>query len=295
MKILVIGNCQVRTLANALELLVPGLEAKFFHVSNDPQILESELLSALSNSCDLVLAHDSLALIINSHPFLKNLMPETTVIVPTITFTAFHPDIQYAFIEGAVVKNGLANDWNSRILIWAYRNGLSKDRAQQLFCKETFNVLGYLEEWNSSTAALQESFRVLGFDFSQWIRTVQRHGVFMHGINHPLPIAFHALAIQIINKYLPNENARVGASSRYLTDHLSHIIWPVYPAIGDELGVDGSYVWRDAGKIVELSEFIALCYEMWSSTKLAGQDVQFIPALTEAEDKNLRKLAGLQP
>ena len=294
-KILVLGNCQVRTLANALELLVPSAEAQPFHLSNDPQILKSELASAFTNSWDLVLAHDSLMHIINAHDFLKELIPETTVVVPTITFTAFHPDIQYAFIGGEVVKNGLANDWNSRILLWAYRNGLSKDVAQGLFGKETFRVLGYLTEWSSSTAALQQNFALLGFDFSQWIRAVQRHGVFMHGINHPLPIAFHALTLQIVNKHLPNVSIRPGSSARYLTDHLAHIIWPVYPAVGDELGVDGSYVWRDAGRIVDLSEFIALCYDTWSSIGLAKQDVRLIPALTDVEEKNLRKLAGLEP
>jgi hypothetical protein len=67
------------------------------------------------------------------------------------------------------------------------------------------------------------------------------------------------------------------------TDYLSHIIWPVYPEIGDYLGIEGSYHWRVGRRHADLSEFIELCFASWDKIKLRKQKTLFIPTLTDQE------------
>ena len=292
MKLMMLGNCQAGSLADSLELLIPGSEIGHELLSNDVATLGAELQKyAKSRKTGLIL-HDSVQNIIDFHPQLQGILPEETIVVPTITFAAFHPDIQYGFIDGSVVKNGLDSDWNSRILLWAYMNKLKEREARELFCEEVYRELGYLDEWSSSSALLKLGFEKCGFDFGRWMRSVQRDGVFMYGINHPLPIALSNLAIQIVEREFAEKHQHVDDVHKYVTDYLAHIVWPVYPEIADELGVEGTYRWRVGRKYAQLDEFISLCYESWDSIKLRKREINLMPAVSERDNVVLLEMSG---
>lgn len=292
MGFIVLGNCQAGGVADSLELLIPGAEFKHELVSNDVATLEVELRKHAKERKVGLLLHDSVQNIIDFHPQLQGILPEQTIVVPTVTFAAFHPDIQYGFIDGSVVKNGLDSDWNSRILLWAYMNKLKEREAQELFREEVYRELGYLDEWASSTALLKLGFEKCGFDFGRWMRSVKRDGVFMYGINHPLPIALSNLAIQIVEREFAGKHQHVDDVHKYVTDHLAHIVWPVYPEIADELGVEGRYRWRVGRKYAQLDEFISLCYEAWDSIKLRKRDIKLMPAFSERDNMVLLQMSG---
>lgn len=292
MQFKILGNCQAGGVADSLELLSNGSAVEWLLVSNDPKVLFGELSDHLNYPGHTVLLHESVReIILVNNALVKFDRPEN-IYIPTIAFAAFHPDIQYGFANGAVVKSGLDSDWNSRIMLWAYSNGLSQGETENLFREEVFQALGYFDEWDKSSETLKKSFDTCGFDYGRWIRSVQRTGVFMYGINHPMQIGLSQLAVQIAEKIFPNSHVAIEDLHTFTTDYLSHIVWPVYPEIGDHLGVEGSYHWRVARKHASLTEFIELCFDAWDKIGLRKQKVNFIPLLSIEDDQLLRRLAG---
>jgi hypothetical protein len=288
----ILGNCQAGGVADSLELLSNGSAVKWLLVSNDPKVLFGELSEHLNDPGHTVLLHESVREIILVNDALVKFDRPENIYIPTIAFAAFHPDIQYGFANGAVVKSGLDSDWNSRIMLWAYSNGLSQGETANLFREEVFQALGYFDEWDKSAETLKKSFDSCGFDYGRWIRSVQRTGVFMYGINHPMQIGLSQLAVQIAEKVFPNSHVVIEDLHTFTTDYLSHIVWPVYPEIGDHLGVEGSYHWRVVRKHASLTEFIELCFDAWEKIGLRKKKVNFIPLLSIEDDRLLRRLAG---
>jgi len=288
----ILGNCQAGGVADSLELLSNGSAVEWLLVSNDPKVLFGELSEHLNDPGHTILLHESVREIILVNDALVKFDRPENIYIPTIAFAAFHPDIQYGFANGAVVKSGLDSDWNSRIMLWAYSNGLSQGETANLFREEVFQALGYFDEWDKSAETLKKSFDSCGFDYGRWIRSVQRTGVFMYGINHPMQIGLSQLAVQIAEKVFPNSHVVIEDLHTFTTDYLSHIVWPVYPEIGDHLGVEGSYHWRVVRKHASLTEFIELCFDAWEKIGLRKKKVNFIPLLSIEDDRLLRRLAG---
>lgn len=287
----ILGNCQVGGIADSLELLSNGSSVEGILVSNDAQVLFGELSEQFSNGENQVLMHESIRQIISTNKNLEQFGHHENIYIPSISFAAFHPDIQYAFVGGAVIKSGLDSDWNSRLMLWAYMNRLSMKSTEKLFRENVFEELGYFDEWDRSSKTLRKSFDECGFDYGRWMRSVQRTGVFMYGINHPMQIGLSQLAIQIAERVFPNSHVDIEDLHTFTTDYLSHIVWPVYPEIGDHLGVEGSYHWRVARKHASLTEFIELCFSSWDRIKLRKQKVNFIPSMSNEDDQLLRSLA----
>ena len=206
MELRVLGNCQVGGIADSLEIISDGSKVEGILLSNDPKVLHDELSKYFENAKNIVLMHESVKEIILANDALAGFARPENIYIPSISFAAFHPDIQYGFIDGTVVKSGLDSDWNSRIMLWAYSNGLSQGETENLFREEVLQALGYFDEWDRSSETLRKSFEDCGFDYGRWIRSVQRTGVFMYGINHPMQIGLSQLAVQIAEKVFPNSH-----------------------------------------------------------------------------------------
>ena len=122
---------------------------------------------------------------------------------------------------------------------------------------------------------------------------MQRDGQFMYGINHPMPAALTYLARQLADREFSSHVQSLRETNGDSKDYLSHIVWPVYPEIGDHLGVEGSYHWRVSRKHASLTEFIELCFSAFDKIELRKQIVNFIPSMTIEDDQLLRNLAGI--
>jgi len=285
----VLGNCQVGGLTAALKILVP--DVKFYRklVTGERRKLKREL-SNLSRR--KLMIQDSVLRIVLSDETLRELLPKEYIVYPTITFSAFHPDTQYIFCEERVIKNGLDSDWNSRILVWAYLNELTIDESLLLFEKEIYKKLGYMDEWSNSTDELRRTFEDCSLDFSQWIRGVQRGGQFMYGINHPMPAALTYLARQLAKREFPSHARSLHEPNREPKDYLSHIVWPVYPEIAEELGMVGDYNWRVGRKRANLLEFAQRCYQSWDLIGLRDLNIKYVPDFVAQDNVVLQPLAG---
>jgi len=201
--------------------------------------------------------------------------------IPTITFAAFHPDIVYAFQENRIVKSGLNSDWNSRILMIAYLEGLGQSEAVSLFRADVFDSVGYFDSWSDSATDLAESFSRCDFDFSRWMRAVQRSGVFMYGVNHPVQFALTELAIQISEKMADRTHEQMFELHKLTKDYLAHIVWPVYPEIANRLGLQGSYHWRVDNEYANLPQFVEKCFRRWDESGLRSLQPTFVPSVSQ--------------
>lgn len=285
-KIKILGNCQVGGIAESVSLLV---EEVTVHGELAPSNI-AELGSVLSDHLEfqgLLIVSDSVKSLIVNNPALQNFDLPNNIYFPSISFAAFHPDIQYAFVEGSVVKNGLGSDWNSRILLWAYLHGQTPRQAQELFNVRTYEKLGYFSEWERSSQKLQKTFLDCNFDYGRWIRSVQRAGVFMYGINHPTQFSLSELSIQLAEKLFPQSVIDRRNLFYLTTDHLSHIVWPIYPDIGEILGLESSYFWRVNQRISDLAEFSELCFQSFDRVNLRNQNITFIPPISSLEEEIL--------
>ena len=140
----ILGNCQVGGIADCLKLLSGGSTVEGILVSNDAQVLFGELSEQFSNGENQVLMHESIRQIVSTNNNLEQFRHHENIYIPSISFAAFHPDIQYAFVGGAVVKSGLDSDWNSRLMLWAYMNRLSMKNTENSFVRMCLKNWGIL-------------------------------------------------------------------------------------------------------------------------------------------------------
>ena len=285
----VLGNCQVGGVTAALKILVPNVKFSRKLVTGERGKLKREL-SKLSRR--KLMIQDSVLRIVLSDETLRELLPKEYIVYPTITFSAFHPDTQYIFCEERVIKNGLGGDWNSRIIVWSYLNNVPEHQVVGLFCKDAFEKLGYLDEWSVSSIDLRTAFEACDLDFSLWLRGVQRKGNFMYGINHPASIGLAYLAQQISSQHFPTHLQSVEDVHEKTKDYLSHIIWPVYPEIAEEFGLEGDYQWRQGKRRANLLEFIQQCYQVWDEIGLRNLDINHVPDKKRLDDLVLRPMVS---
>ena len=279
-------------MADALGKLCIGLEANTFMYTDKSASLKSKFKRQIQGRSSVLLIHESIRNLPQCDELLFPFVDSQVVVFPSITFSAFQPDIQYAFVNGVVVKNGLGGEWNSRIVLWAYLNGLTPTETEFLFCEEVFDALGYFDEWEKSTESLRASFEICGLDYGRWVRAVQRTGVFMYGINHPMQIGLSQLTLQIAEKVFPHLVRESMDLEKITKDRLSKIVWPVYPEVGSCLGVEGSYHWQSARKDADLAEFIRLCFATWDEYQLKNKIFNLIPLLTVEESQQMKRFVG---
>ena len=288
----ILGNCQVGGIAESISLLIEGAKVLGEIAPSNVADLGNILSQHIHHQGSLIVS-DSVGNLIANNPSLKEFDRPDTIYFPSISFAAFHPDIQYAFVEGSVVKNGLGSDWNSRILLSSYLHGLTSQQSQKLFDSKTFENLGYFSEWERSSQKLQTSFQECGFDYGRWIRSVQRSGPFMYGINHPTQFCLSEISIQLAEKLFPQSYINRSNLIYLTTDHLSHIVWPIYPEIGEQLGLESSYLWRVNEKVSGLSEFSDLCFQAFDRINLRDQNISLIPARSSLEEELIRAMVNL--
>lgn len=286
-RVVVTGHCWTLNLADAFGLLFDDATIRPFSAWE------------LESPQDLEVAHDALqdadlwlripldgtsALDESVHPGLR------VVDVPLLTFSAFHPDLVYAHTTAGGLFRGLT-DYHSAIGLWAWRQGLDPATAETLFRPDVMEQLAYDQYWSPSVTEMRSSFENANLDFGAFWLRLKRCGVFMHTINHPRPEAVALIAKTVA--------AHLGAPAstwdvpieRYLTDHLAHIVWPVYPPVGRALGVPGCYRWRTADR--QIGSLRAWLEATWSAYEGHDRGDVVCPRIDDGRyDAVLRPVVG---
>ena len=261
-RIAVVGNCQSFSIAYAMKLLCPAARVDHFPVIPRSHVPLKIFVRTLA-TYDYVLSHDFPTGFIpgGGSKELRDLLPKT-ILVPQITFAAFHPDSVYVGEAGglhAPIMSPLG-PYHSALAVFAFRKGLSLQEANALFNDNVFEALGYFDFWNEASAELIENCKRdyemdLSFEFSNWTR----RGVFMHTVNHPKPFVLVDIAKKLLtNIGLPAPD--IDSEDYMIDDFIRYPIFPIYPPIGAYFGCLGSYTFRltPAHPVPEVADYLML-------------------------------------
>ena len=234
-EIIISSNCQIGGLSAALKCIFPNRD---IGVRLFPNADNLDAVKKFRN------ALQSARVWITSGRFeLRGELPIEVIGIPDLNFRAFHPDMREAM---NVTTNSLTTPTNnSQIAVWAYNNQISKPAAARLFNRGVFKSLGYLDCWSHSVDALRTRFANQGItteEFERFFLRIKRMGQFMYTFNHPRIEALIELA-RIVARRL-GADSELAEREIVVPDALTYALWPLYPEVGEELGLRGSYHWR---------------------------------------------------
>lgn len=242
--ILVIGVCQAGAIAKAMRYLLPDARVDFVSAFTAarrfPRLAD---LMANADGYDHVFSSIYLPRFkgggtidtLRTHPKVR--------LIPTIVFSAYHPDLIHVGVQDAVTLTGLISGpmghSHSAITLYAYLSGFSQAQALRLFAEPVFERLGYFDLWDESVSYLRGLGRQADYDLDTHLTRWARRGCFMHSINHPKQHVVSDLARGLLTRAgITFEQCDLDA---FLPDDLGGMgSWPVYPEIAQHYGVPGS-------------------------------------------------------
>ena len=279
-RILVLGNCQARSLAvclqglsgevyaRGIELHLSGLEDRF--TQRDPK------LHAALSWYDCILAQPPYM------PMIRDSFPDLfgkVQLFPALSFSAYHPDLVYIQVNSThTYLLGPLGHYNSAIAFWGFSNGLSVAETVELFNAWTYEALGYFDFWQSSRQALLTQGECADFPLASYLDKWARTGSFMHSVNHPKLFVVADIAKEILTRL---GLASIPAAVQYLQDEQADgPVWPIFPEVGQRLGIEGHYYFKiqrglfPAGRpvvMLNLSEFVEGSFAVFA--KYAKEDM----------------------
>lgn len=249
MKIFVCGNCQTDQIVVALRALsadhqATGLPYKEEHWGEG---VRSAVISE-ARAADFFLTN------LSPKRFARHIDPAKIVQFPDVVFFGFHPDLIQ--IKGLSKRDGKpagpgikysgphaqqASQWPSAIALWAFKSGLTAERAFGLFRPEVFREMGYFRAYADGIAALRTSFAMMGLSADGLDRL--KGDVFMWGPAHPKMSVALAVGAALLEKLGVRAEPADSGLHDLLPDPLAaEYAYGCSPPIADELGVGGS--WR---------------------------------------------------
>lgn len=265
-KILVLGNCQARSMASCLEALSSEVTTKGVEIHQSGlELLFSKRDSALHAA---LTRYDHILLQPPYAPLVKDHFPDMAdrvALFPALSFSAYHPDLVYIHVNSTkAFLFGPLGHYNSALAFWGFSNGLSVLETSDLFNAWTYEQLGYFDFWESSRQALLQQGDSANFSLARYLDKWSRTGSFMHSVNHPKLFVFADIAQEILARLgVPS----VPAGAQYVMDEQAEgPVWPVYPELGERLGVEGHYYFKiqrglsspvRAVVMLNLSDFVA--------------------------------------
>jgi hypothetical protein len=239
--ILVLGNCQARQLAACLQALSRNLVANSVEVQLTALQAEfaaksSELQAALGEYDYILCQPLTVGLVTNNFPEFSAKIR----MFPPIVFSGYHPDLVYLFVDSdQSYLRGPLDHYHSAIAFWGYVSGLSPKETARYFNDAVYQRLGYFEHWNTSRELLVADGKSIEFPLTERFSAWSSNGCFMYSTNHPKLPVMADIGRDVLSKLgvptLPD-------ATEYLSDELANgPIWPVYPEIGDRLGLAGNY------------------------------------------------------
>jgi len=237
------GNCQTQGIADAVRALLPGASTPAFHLWGMDRPDAQGRLDLVREA--LAGADAWVRMPLGTNALIEDAAPAGTRVIeiPSLTFAAFHPDIVIATTTTGTYFRGLA-DYHSAIALWAWRRGLEPAEAAALFQPEVMAALGYDRYWAPAVRAVRDEFAASSLDWVPFWSRLKREGVFMHTINHPRLAAVALQGKAVAACLTGRDSVWAEPLERYADDHLREVVWPVYPFVGQALGLAGSYHWR---------------------------------------------------
>lgn len=256
---LLISNCQAMGLANCLNLVTDEVRVEHYHPAGFQK-----------SSRDILRRWDTFARVLVA-PQLLHMLPEKLQkseriwLVPTFSFSAYHPDICYLRSGGKALKGPL-DDYHSTIAYAGYKLGMSVEEVSRHYHEATYARLGYFDRWDGAKNQLLEKFEQAGFDLRAAFANWTRMGAFMYSVNHVKVRCLMDVAKAILERAgkhldyleeLPHDNLMFGP------------VFPIYPEIGRRLGVRGNYLFKLGATygFIRLGQFLDESYSVYDHAR----------------------------
>lgn len=284
-RIALLGNCQATTLYRIFKVLSPSVEVERFLFSD---------LAARFPSRNELMEEFARFDVIFAQPFGLGLFPEVDGLIlkerfgeafyfyPGIDFNAFHPDCVYLWHRqrGEYFPSPIG-DYHSATAFLGHSLGFTLDQTLRLFDAGVFERLGYFGFWRISEEVLMERGHSIGFPLGKAYRSWMRRGSFMHSVNHPkLFVLVDIARILLQQSGFPVTRCNI---EDYLPDEaLFDAVWPIYPEIGEVLGIEGDYIFKCGSRSDEgtpystLEEFVRRSFELYESESSGALECQRI-------------------
>lgn len=294
MNLLIVNNCQTAGFAAALARMA-GLRrvgVATVYATDGYDDLRKRIGGRL-HGCDALVIHKGF----ESHA--RRLAAELglgdlrILPMPWVEFDAFHPDLTLSARRDSGAPFAA---YQSAIGLWAFNQGLTPARAARLFCGQTYEALGYFARWEPAVARLRGLFQGTFAEphFDPFFLSAKRGGCFMHLHFHPKI----ALLVQLARHAADALGLPIRSPIRdgELPDALNEVIWPVYPEIGEALGVRGAGLgWRMASgrfRLDGVEPFLAFTYQQMTSQGVCPGDLLPSGFPLQDLDERMEVLAG---
>jgi hypothetical protein len=235
----VIGNCQALRIAEILSKIFPSTGALGIELlpSNLKKLYENEFRRFFDKAKHVIFQGSA------DHPvykFISGSIDSSRIsLIPPISFVGFQPDNGYVINLDNKPVSGPLGHYQSILAFWGWKNGFSPKDTVSLFCDSIYRHLGYYDLYNQSRKELLSTFNSYPYPLADAFLRWRSKGCFMHSVNHP---KIHVLAdlVRMVLDCLGY--GKMVEIEPYLEDQFtSHGCWPVYPEIGERLGINGSY------------------------------------------------------
>lgn len=282
MDLLIIGNCQTQPISEWIRL-----HAEIGKVWTLPiHLYGTEIFKKFEH--DFLLAVESESITILSQHLSSDFGAYSTermrsrfsrfFTFSNIHFNGLHPDITYLGDLGERAASPLG-DYHSKIILDSYVNGLSEAACRERFSNNTYDSIGYYEEYNRSATELLIRDEANDIRFAKTFLDLVSKRFCMYSINHPAGTVFSAIADEILD-FLGFYKLMYPYGMGF--DFLSESQWwPIYPEIVSHHNLPYSTPLifkqskRDGGKSLTLDSFIGESYVFY-----------------RANDPLIRKLVG---
>lgn len=239
---IVLSNCQTLSMARAVSALSDTIDCDGCDAW--------QMAGRLAEDPDYFRRYDFMLLLgdLRSFPgFPADGLPPH-IEMPGVRFTGYHPDCCYVAADGENITNGVIASYHSMIALAGYKEQIGPSATARFFDGRIYEQAGYYGHWQSERDGLIERFAKFGYDIGGIFRKAGRGRCFMHTIDHPDIVLMTELAKVVLRRLDRPHQEDVPQP----VDVLANVSWPVYPEIGERLGVAGAYRFRPAERYATL-------------------------------------------
>lgn len=263
----VISNCQTVGLTNSIEALARDVDCTGVDVHEFRRVIAEERDHFRRYDYALILpeALEGIDADLPPHRF-----------VPAFQFPAYHPDSVYVFADGAFFP-GVIDMYQSMIALAAYKEGLDAARAAAFFTGEVYRRAGYYAMWQPFRDWLIAHFAEQKIDVAPIFLQRTRGRALMHTVNHPaIEVLFDIARAILVQMERP-----IYEGVPPPPDNLAAISWPIYPEVGERLGLPGAYLFKPAyrQKPLALIDFLAESLRLFAARDRS--ELSVIPNLVQ--------------
>lgn len=276
MKLIVVANCHCLPIAEALSFIIKGVEkADFIDINFITQPHMVEKIELIYNCDDWHVLSFNLSTNFErlETSQLKQQLGDKLTTFTNVHFTGLHPDITYVGGMGQRISSAMG-DYHSKIVLGSYVSGLSPKDCLSLFHGSIYEMLGYYDEFVTSSMNLLNRDEACEVKFAQNFLDMLKDTPTLYTVNHPTGAVFLALAEKLA---VSLQADYVSFAAAFFQNHLSTSnIWPVYDEIAEYHGLKyhtpQHYVLGKSvsSRLLSRAEFVQKSYDCYAA--IANQD-----------------------